>query len=319
MNNHYRDRQAATSYRRYEKYFEKRKVFDIPSGMPTRYDGIYTPWTLRKEVRKDIRTLLKKDLHPALQTLKIFLGFGARTAVIFGALMLLMNVQTYMTALEFWFTSSFGGSERETQYTFFTKAQESSPLSNSEGFPISENGFYGESRFVREGSGNNEHAMNSFLSSMSITTPDNRIIIPAIGQNIPIKEVSAKNLVEENWQALEDDIQEELRDGVVRYPGTATPGQRGNVFITGHSSYYLWNPGRYKDVFALLHNVDVGDRITVFYNQKEYIYEVEEKKTVSPEDVDVLKQTTDKRLTLMTCTPIGTALNRLILIAKQVE
>lgn len=104
---------------------------------------------------------------------------------------------------------------------------------------------------------------------------------------------------------------------MIRYPGTARPGEKGNVFITGHSSYYLWAPGAYKDVFALLPNVEVGDTVTVYYNQRQFVYEIQEKKTVKPTEVDVLRQGEDKRLTLMTCVPVGTNLNRLILVAKE--
>ena len=130
--------------------------------------------------------------------------------------------------------------------------------------------------------------------------------------NIPVD-----HLVNEKWEALEQEIQKALETGVIRYPGTARPGEKGNVFITGHSSYYLWAPGAYKDVFALLPNVEVGDTVTVYYNQRQFVYEIQEKKTVKPTEVDVLRQGEDKRLTLMTCVPVGTNLNRLILVAKE--
>jgi sortase A len=106
---------------------------------------------------------------------------------------------------------------------------------------------------------------------------------------------------------------------VVHYPGTAQPGQIGNVFITGHSSYYLWDPGKYKDVFVRLHDMDVGDEFTVFWNQNTYHYRIRERKVVAPEETSVLSQPQHERIaTLMTCTPIGTAKNRLVLVADQI-
>jgi len=155
---------------------------------------------------------------------------------------------------------------------------------------------------------------------MPIAPTDNRIVIPKIGKSIPIVEMSSKNLEGENWPELEKQIQGGLRKGVVHYPGTAIPGQIGNVFITGHSSYYPWDSGKFKDVFALLGQLDIGDRFYIFYNQKQYTYEISEKFEVQPSRVDVLSQPKDKRIvTLMTCTPVGTTLRRLIIRANQIS
>ncbi|MFA6992658.1 MAG: sortase [Candidatus Gracilibacteria bacterium] len=154
---------------------------------------------------------------------------------------------------------------------------------------------------------------------MEVTPVDDRLIIPRIDQNIPIVKVSSKNLMAQDWNALEKDMQEALKDGVVHYPGTSVPGQTGNTVITGHSSYFPWDPGRFKDVFALLHKVVVGDEIVIYYDQQKYRYKVTEIKVVMPDNIDVLKQTPSQQLTLITCTPVGTNLKRLIVIAEPIE
>jgi LPXTG-site transpeptidase (sortase) family protein len=154
--------------------------------------------------------------------------------------------------------------------------------------------------------------------NLDIAPVDNRVIIPRINQNIPLVGVSSKNLVANDWNALEKDMQEALKDGVIHYPGTSLPGQHGNVVITGHSSYFPWDPGRFKDVFALLHQLKIGDKIVIYYNQEKYIYEVNERKVVKPSDINVLKQTPNDKLTLITCTPVGTNINRLIITAVPV-
>ncbi|EKD47984.1 MAG: hypothetical protein ACD_65C00187G0002, partial [uncultured bacterium] len=75
----------------------------------------------------------------------------------------------------------------------------------------------------------------------------------------------------------------------------------------------FWDDGQYKEIFALLSEVQVGEEIEVYYNQQKFIYEITEKKEVMPSEVDVLSQPTDqKQITLMTCTPVGTNLKRLI-------
>lgn len=153
---------------------------------------------------------------------------------------------------------------------------------------------------------------------MEIAPLDNRIIIPRINQNLPIIRVSSESLIKRDWGALEKEIQEALRDGVVHYPGTSLPGQTGNTVITGHSSYFPWDSGRFKDVFALLHDVVVGDRIIVYHNQDKYLYEVLGIEVVLPQDIEVLKQGPQDRLTLITCTPVGTNLKRLVVTAKPI-
>lgn len=152
--------------------------------------------------------------------------------------------------------------------------------------------------------------------NLEIAPYDNRLIIPRIDQNIPVVNVSSESLLKRDWDALEKDMQEALKDGVVHYPGTSLPGQTGNVVITGHSSYFPWDPGRFKDVFALLHDVVEGDKIVIYYNQDKYLYEVDNIKIILPEEIDVLKQTPDDRITLITCTPVGTNLKRLIVSGK---
>ena len=152
-----------------------------------------------------------------------------------------------------------------------------------------------------------------------VAPTDNRLVIPKLGKSIPIVEMGTEEIQGENWSELEKQIQSGLRDGVVHYPGTAKPGQFGNVFITGHSSYYPWDPGQYKDVFATLGKLNVGDRYYVYFNQSKHTYEVTEKKEVQPSNVNVLSQPVDEKIsTLMTCTPVGTALRRLIITAKEV-
>lgn len=151
---------------------------------------------------------------------------------------------------------------------------------------------------------------------IEVAPPGTRIIIPRIGLNIPVVSVSDDKLILRDWKALENDIQKALRNGVVHYPGTPYPDQSGNIVVTGHSSYYPWDPGRFKDVFAILNQVKDGDEIVVFYKQKKYLYIVSEIKIVLPTEVNVLGDAGDDRLTLITCTPIGTNLKRLVVTAR---
>ncbi len=126
------------------------------------------------------------------------------------------------------------------------------------------------------------------------------------------------------WDSPVDEatMMENLKHGVVHYKGTSRPGEsaqdgEGNVFISGHSSYYWWDDGGYKTVFTNLDQIEVGDEIGVGYDDYGYIYRVYEKTIVDPNDVSVLAQNTDKHtLTLMTCYPVGTNNKRLIVKAE---
>ncbi|MFA4891639.1 MAG: class D sortase [Candidatus Gracilibacteria bacterium] len=154
---------------------------------------------------------------------------------------------------------------------------------------------------------------------LEVYPPDTRLVIPRIDQNLPVLKISSENLITKDWSALEKDMQEGLKYGVVHYPGTSWPDQTGNVVITGHSSYFPWDPGRFKDVFALLQEVVVGDKVALYYNQHKYVYEVSDIQIVLPSNIDILKQTPDKTLTLITCYPIGTNLKRIVVIADLIE
>lgn len=165
-------------------------------------------------------------------------------------------------------------------------------------------------------------SMNGELLSYlpDVGPPENRVIIPTLNLNVPLVTPAFDALLREDWGAVEEDIQDALQFGVVHYPGTARPGQAGNFFVTGHSSYYPWAPGKFKTVFARLHELDIGDEFWVYYGGDKHRYLITEKKEVKPSNVTVLDQPTTKRTaTLMTCTPVGTTLRRLIVKAQEVD
>ena len=122
--------------------------------------------------------------------------------------------------------------------------------------------------------------------SVEVVPYENRIIIPKLGKNIPL--VDVPNYQGVSFDNLEEKFMNELQKGVIRYPGTAEPGQEGNAFIFGHSSNYPWIKGDYNNVFALLDNLVYGDEIIVYYNQKKFVYVIREKKIVKPGNVKVM-------------------------------
>lgn len=151
--------------------------------------------------------------------------------------------------------------------------------------------------------------------SLEITPYEDRILIPKIGKNIPLINVEHFDATNsEEWHKI---FMKELEKWIIKYPWSADPGTEWNSFIFWHSSNYPWAKGDYNDVFALLNTLELWDEIIVFFKQRKYVYAVREKKVVKPGHVSSLWDTPNmKQLTLMTCWPLGTTLNRLLVITE---
>lgn len=145
-------------------------------------------------------------------------------------------------------------------------------------------------------------------------SPDPKLIIPKINVDVP---------VEYNTTPDYDAQMKAMESGVAWFgiPGAnSKPGQVGNTVLSGHSSNDIIDQGNYKFIFARLDHLEKGDTIYVNYNSVRYSYVVTRKEVVKPTDVQKLVYSGDKPiLTLITCTPIGTSLNRLLVTAEQVS
>jgi sortase A len=104
-----------------------------------------------------------------------------------------------------------------------------------------------------------------------------------------------------------------LRLGVWHLPYTSTPDKGGNTVLVGHRFTYA-GPA----VFYHLDKVQVGDDVTMQWQNKTYTYTVTEVKVVPPTETSVEANTKDPQLTIYTCTPLWTAKNRLVIVAKPV-
>ena len=110
----------------------------------------------------------------------------------------------------------------------------------------------------------------------------------------------------------------DLKSSLIQYPQTALPGQLGNTVIFGHSVLpQLFNPKSYVSIFATLHTLKIGDEIIISYDGSVYKYVVSEMFEVKPDDFSVLEQRyNDKTLSIITCSPPGTYLRRLVVRAE---
>lgn len=118
--------------------------------------------------------------------------------------------------------------------------------------------------------------------------------------------------------AVVRDDHTDLKESLIHYPGTAQPGDLGNGVIFGHSVLpQFFSPNNYLTIFSTLHTLDVGDDITIRSGPATYTYRITQMYVTTPEDLNPLAQSYGTRnLTLITCTPPGTYLKRLIIKAE---
>ncbi len=102
-----------------------------------------------------------------------------------------------------------------------------------------------------------------------------------------------------------------LRHAVGHVPGTALPGQRGNVGIAGHRDTF----------FRGLRNIHKDDEITLTTLNGSDRYRVDFTEVVEPTSTEVLNNSADAILTLVTCYPfyyVGPAPKRFIVRAHRI-
>ena len=147
--------------------------------------------------------------------------------------------------------------------------------------------------------------------------------------------VDKESIVEENWDkwqatileipkiSLEvsivavDDLsvfEEKANQPPGHFPGTAFPGQIGNVAIAGHRT----GPAGY---FRNLNKLATGEEILLHTRRKTYKYKVEKVFVTDKEHWEVIEPTDYSALTLTTCERVGLVSNakRLIVRARLVS
>jgi sortase A len=123
------------------------------------------------------------------------------------------------------------------------------------------------------------------LANIPIPTPGpeqaTRLQIPAIGVDAPI---------------VQGDGWEQLKKGVGQHVGSANPGVAGNVVLSAHNDIF-------GEIFRHLDQLQPGDEITIYTNQRSYTYVVSESQVVEPTQVDIMDSTSQPTLTLISCYP----------------
>lgn len=121
-----------------------------------------------------------------------------------------------------------------------------------------------------------------------------RIVIPAI-------EVDAL--------VVEGDTPEQLKLGVGHHLNTADPGERGNMVLSAHNDIY-------GEIFRHLSDLELGDEVIVYAEERPYRYVVTAKQIVDEDEVSVLAQTTKPVTTLISCYPYMVDTHRIVVVAE---
>lgn len=123
------------------------------------------------------------------------------------------------------------------------------------------------------------------LANIPIPTPGPeqaiRIQIPAIGVDAPV---------------VQGDGWEQLKKGVGQHPGTANPGEQGNIVLSAHNDIF-------GEIFRYLEKLQPGDEIIIYTAQRSYTYIVTQSQVVEPTQVEFLDPTERPTVTLISCYP----------------
>jgi len=156
--------------------------------------------------------------------------------------------------------------------------------------------FRAQSPANREWDSSRIHAYQRSLN-VAFPPPEAILTVPRVGLEVPVLEGV-------------DDLT--MNRGAGHVPGTALPGQSGNIAIAGHRDGF----------FRVLKNVVPGDVIDVQRTGATDRYVVRTISIVSPSDTSSLSNTAGSTLTLVTCYPfryVGSAPERYIVRAELVS
>jgi len=134
---------------------------------------------------------------------------------------------------------------------------------------------------------------------------------------IPKIEISAPIILVES----EKEIKSGLDRGVVLFPGSALPGQKGQTIIEGHSAPPGWPKIKYDWVFSRLNELGEGDEVILNFEHQKLSYYVSKKVFLNRGEEIPFKDLTnsDDVLFLISCWPPGKDIKRIAVMAEFLE
>ena len=157
-------------------------------------------------------------------------------------------------------------------------------------------------------------ALVLIFTSVSLADQPLHLVIPAVNIDSKIVPVGWRSVVVEG-QAYNQWLVD--KNFVGWHSLSSKPGQIGNTVLNGHSDIYT-------RIFRNLDDVQIGDEVIVVSGDQKYRYVITQKIVVTEavsieerlKNARFMAPTSDKRLTLITCTQLN---NRLIVVAHFAE
>jgi sortase A len=81
-----------------------------------------------------------------------------------------------------------------------------------------------------------------------------------------------------------------------QFIGSPNPGQVGNIVLSAHNDVF-------GEIFRDLDQLNPGDEVVLFTNQRTFTYVVQDTKIVEPTQVEVMAPTNEPVVTLISCYP----------------
>jgi sortase A len=123
----------------------------------------------------------------------------------------------------------------------------------------------------------------------------------AVRLQIPRLNVDAPVVQGDGW--------EQLKKGVGQHIGSANPGQNGNVVLSAHNDVY-------GELFRYLDQLQPGDNVIVYTQQRQFVYLVDRTVIVEPTAVEVMASTGNPTVTLISCYPYLIDSQRIVVFAR---
>lgn len=111
----------------------------------------------------------------------------------------------------------------------------------------------------------------------------------------------------------------DLNLGLAHLPGTALPGEKGAVFISGHSSgFFSFKTDNAQRIFTDLVKLQKEDLIQLMLGSQTFNYKVIGMRIVDPQDLSVISPPDQfgRYVSLMTCVPPGINTKRLVVLGQ---
>lgn len=151
----------------------------------------------------------------------------------------------------------------------------------------------------------NESEIPEHLRGIVAVIPE-KPVIPAgteqiVRLRVPAINVDAPVVLGDDWESL--------KNGIGLNASSSAAGKPGNVILSGHNDIF-------GQVFRDLDQLKPGDEIIVLTEKNAYTYSVQNTEVVLPNQVEVMAQTTDETITLISCYPYLVDDKRIVIKGK---